>query len=126
MSAGMTSSARRIAARDDRRHVGLERAVADDADRDLLLEVVGVRLEQVDLGEVVLGRLDRPDVALQAVEVDLDRVRVRLAAVDLLHVGVAPAGVDPQLDVVEALDLVVERVDHEVEQLGLLRVEARP
>ena len=44
--------------------------------------------------------------------------------VDLLHVRVAPAGVDPQLDVVEAVDLVVERLDHEVEQLRLLRVEA--
>ena len=31
---------------------------------------------------------------------------------------------DPQLDVVEALDLVVERLDHEVQQLRLLRMEA--
>ena len=31
---------------------------------------------------------------------------------------------DPQLDVIEAVHLVVERVDEEVEQLLLVRVEA--
>ena len=94
------------------------------ADGDLLREPAGIRPEQVDLGEVVLGRLHGPHVALQALEVDLDRVRVRLARVDLLHVRVAPAGVDPQLDVIEPVHLVVERVDEEVEQLRLVRVEA--
>src|SRR5581483_6822134 len=74
--------------------------------------------------EVVLGRLDRPHVALQAVEVDLHRVLVALVGEDLLHVGVAPAGVDPDLDVVQPLDLPVERVHEEVDELGHLRVVA--
>src|SRR6476646_9028891 len=67
---------------DDRRHVRLERAVVDHPDGHLLLQRAGIGLEQVDLGEVVLGRLDRPDIALEALEVDLDRVGIRLARVD--------------------------------------------
>ena len=74
-----------------------------------------VRREERELLEVVLGRLDRPDVALQPLEVDLHRVRVRLVGEHLLHHRVAPAGVDPDLDVVEPLDLAVEGVDEEVD-----------
>ena len=45
--------------RDRLREVALERAVADHTDRDLLREAVRKRLEERDLLEVVLGRLDR-------------------------------------------------------------------
>ncbi len=110
---------------DDLGEVGLQRPVADDTDGDLLLERLLVRRKERELPQVVLGRLDRPDVALQSLQVDLDRVGVGLVAEHLLHVRISPAGVDPDLDVVETLDLAVEAVDEEVDQLRLLRVVAR-
>src|ERR1041385_8424553 len=81
--------------RDLLRRLDLKRPVADDADGDLLLEAVPVGAEELEVGEAAVLHLDRPDVAVYALEVDLDHAGVRGLLEDALHVRVAPAGMDP-------------------------------
>src|ERR1022692_2274874 len=70
-------------------------AMADRADRDLLLEIVLEGLEQLDIPLVAILHLQGPHVAPAPLQVDLDGVGVAGVLHHTLHVGVAPAGVDP-------------------------------
>src|SRR6266496_3849062 len=83
--------------------VGLQRAVADGTDADLLLQVVAKWREQFDVTLIAVLHLQRPDIAAASLEVNLDRVGVAGVLHDALHVRVAPARVDPELTVLEAL-----------------------
>src|ERR1039458_5799744 len=104
------------AAGDDVREVRLERAMADHAHGDLLLQRVLVWFKQRKLFEIVLARFDGPHVALQALQVNFHRVRVRLIREHLLHIWVAPAGVYPDLHVIQPLDLPVECIHQKVDE----------
>ncbi len=74
--------------------------MADGADADFLFQIRSERSEQLEILLVAILHLDRPDVTLTALEVQLDRVRVAGVLHDALHIGIAPARVDPHLDVV--------------------------
>ena len=102
--------------------IGLQRAVADGADAQLLRQLALVLAEQLDVGEVAVLGLDRPDVAAHFVEVELEGGLVAGVLHHPLHVRVAPAGVNPDLDVVQALHLAVVAVDHELHLLVLRAV----
>ena len=66
---------------------------------------------------MVVLRLDRPDVRVDAVEEDLERGLVGDARIEaVLRAGVPPARVNPDLRLVEAVDGVVEELDEEVER----------
>jgi hypothetical protein len=94
----------------------LQRTVADESDRDLLVELALVRLEFRQQFVAVVLRLDRPDVGVDALEIDLHRGLVGDIRVEaVLRAWVSPAGVDPDLRFVQALDRVVEEIDEEVQ-----------
>ena len=72
------------------------------------------RLEQVEIPLVAVLHFERPEDAPAAFEVDLDGVGITGVVHHSLHIRIAPAGVDPQLYVVESLDFPVEGIDHEL------------
>ena len=95
------------------------------ADGNLLFEIVLERREQLEVFLLAVLHFERPHVAAAALQVNLDGVGVTGVLHHALHVGIAPAGVDPKLDVIEPLDLSIERVDHEFHFLVVLAVGVR-
>src|SRR5262249_24744557 len=56
--------------------VRLQRAMADGADADLLLQIVSERRKQLEILATAILHLERPDIALATLEVQLDGIRV--------------------------------------------------
>ena len=102
--------------------IGLQRPVADRADADFLRQLALELSEQLDVLEVAVLGLDRPDVAAELVQIELERRAVARVLHHPLHVGIAPARVNPDLDVVEPLHLAVVALDHEL-HFFVLRAE---
>src|SRR5581483_4143281 len=104
----------------------LEAAMADDADANLFLELAFEGSEQFDFAEIAVFGFDGSDIAAAALEIKLEGFLVAVVFDDALHVGIAPAGVDPKLDVVQALHLAVEGLEHEFDLLVLAPVGVGP
>ena len=61
----------------------------------------------------------RPHVAAHLVQIQFDRRGVAGVFHDSLHVGVAPACVNPDLNIVQTLHFAVVAVDHEFDLVAL-------
>ena len=108
------------------RAIDLQRPVADDADADLLRQPALHRPNSsmsLKLRSVISTVQTSP---LQRVQVQIERRRVARVVDHPLHVGVAPARVDPDLDVVEPLHLAVVALDHELHLVAASRRRCWP
>ena len=82
--------------------------------------------EEFDFAEAPVGHLDGPDITGAFVEVEVERLGVAVVVDDALHVGVAPAGVDPEFDVLEAFNFSVECLEHELDFIAVAAVGVCP
>ena len=87
--------------------------MANDTDADFLFEIAFEGFEKLQIFLIAVFHFEGPDVAAATLEINFDGVGVAGVLHDALHVGIAPAGVNPELDVVEALHFAIERVHHE-------------
>src|SRR6266478_621008 len=102
------------------RPICLQSAMADGAQADLLLEIVLEGLKEFEILLISIFHLERPHVAPTSLQIDFDGLGVAGVLHHALHVGVAPAGVDPQFYVVEPLHFAVERFNHELDLFVVL------
>ena len=104
----------------------LQATVADGTHADFLGQAALHRSEQIDFPETAVGHLDGPDIALASIQVQLEGLAVTVVFDHSLHVRIAPAGVNPEFDVVEAFDLPIERFDHEFDFFAISTVGVGP
>ena len=114
-SGGMYSSALRISAGDVLGRLDDGVAVVDDADADLLVGLVFGEERQVLA--VIAGAFEGDDVAIELQQIGQGALVARHLPIDPLLIGIAPAGVHPDLGI-DAGELAVERLGLEFE-LGL-------
>ena len=88
--------------------------MADDAYADFLFEAVLERLEQFKIFLIAILHFKRPNVTPAALEINFNGGGVACVVHHALHIGIAPASVNPQFHVVQPLDLAVKRVNHEL------------
>src|ERR1019366_4972289 len=91
----------------------LQRPVAYGADANLLLQLALERRKQLDLPHVPVLGLNGPHVAATLLQVKLEGLAVAVVVDHPLHVRVAPAGVNPDFDVIQSLHLAVVGLEHE-------------
>lgn len=97
-----------------------------DADANLFLKLIVERREQLDLPHAAIFHFQRPYVAAAGLEVELERFLVAIILSDALHVRVAPAGVDPDLHVIQTLHLAIVAFDHELHIVMVTAVGVGP
>ena len=99
--------------------VSLQRAMADGTNADFLGQLALYGAEKLDVLKVAVFCFDGPHVATHLIQIQFERCGVAGVFHDPLHVGVAPAGVNPDFDIIQTLHFAVVAIDHELDLFAL-------
>src|SRR5580704_19206517 len=96
----------------------------DDAECKLFLRPALPIAQKFEFSETAVLHLKCQHIAFNPIEIDFQRVSIRRLVEYPLHHRISPAGMNPNLSVLEALELVIQGLRQKVERVGRLGVIA--